>query len=90
MTEEQEGQPAPPPEHPQPRVWWRHIRWQSWVSLLGMLAQAPSLIVWGIPDAATAPLVVINIGLVAGFSAYGGGSTLIDAIRAYRSPDDGR
>ena len=74
-----------PPDHPQPAVWWRHIRWQSWLSLAAMCAQAPALIRWGIPDAATAPLVVINIGLVATAATYGGASTLIDAIKAWRT-----
>ena len=45
------------------------------------------MVKWGIPDAATAPMVVINIGLVAAQAAYGGGSTLIDAIRAWRGTD---
>ena len=76
-----------PNAHPQPKIWWRHIRWQSWVALLIMGAQVPALVKWGIPDAATAPLVVINIGLVAAQAAYGGGSTLIDAIRAWRGTD---
>jgi len=75
---------SPDTNHPQPSVWWRHIRWQSWVSLFAMCLQIPAMIIWGIPTEATAPLVIVNIGLVAAQAAYGGGSTLIDSIKAWR------
>lgn len=79
MTEE-----TAPDDHPEPAVWWLHIRIQAYIALLGIIAESAALIAWGIPDAATAPLVIANIGLVAVASAYGGGSTLIDAIKAWR------
>ena len=74
-----------PDDHPEPAVWWWHIRWQSYIALAGLVVQSAALIRWGIPDAATAPLVIANIGLVAVAASYGGGSTLIDAIKAWRS-----
>ena len=73
-----------PDDHPAPAVWWWHIRIQAYIALFGIIVEAGALIRWGIPDAATAPLVIANIGLVAVASAYGGGSTLIDAIKAWR------
>jgi len=73
-----------PDDHPAPAVWWFWIRLQSWVALLGLIAEAGALIRWGIPGAATAPLVIANLGLVAVAASYGGGSTLIDAIKAWR------
>lgn len=84
---ESEGTAEAPESHPAPAIWWRHIRWQSYLCLLGLLAEAFALIRWGIPGAATAPLTVANIGLVAVAAAYGGGSTLIDAIKAWRAPE---
>lgn len=81
MTEE-----TAPDDHPAPAVWWFQIRLQSWVALLGIVSEVPALIAWGIPQAATAPLLVANIGLVAVAASYGGGSTLIDAIKAWRTP----
>jgi len=80
----EEGETEAPETHPQPAVWWWHIRWQSYLALVATIAQVPCLIKWGIPDAATAPLLVANIGLVAVATSYGGGSTLIDAIKAWK------
>lgn len=79
MTEE-----TAPDDHPEPAVWWWHIRCQAYVALLGLIGQSAALIKWGIPDAATAPLLIANIGLAAVAVSYGGGSTLIDSIKAWR------
>lgn len=78
-------EPSAPADHPAPAVWWVQIRWQSWVCIIGALAEAFAMIRWGIPQAATAPLVILNLGIVAVAVSYSGGSTLIDAIKAWRS-----
>ena len=85
MSETAEA-PTAPEDHPNPPGWWLTIKWQSWLAQLALMAEAIALIRWGIPDAATAPLVIINLGLVAVASVYGAGSLVIDAIKAWRSP----
>lgn len=82
-----EGEAEAPETHPEPARWWKHIGYQSYLALIALVVEIPAMIVWDIPQAATAPITVANIGLVAVAASYGGGSTLIDAIKAWRSPN---
>lgn len=81
-----EGKAEAPDSHPKPSRWWKHIGLQSYLALVALVVEIPAMIAWGIPQAATVPLTVANIGLVAVAATYGGGSTLIDAIKAWRQP----
>lgn len=73
-----------PEDHPDPDRWWRTIKRQSWFCFLSLVGMAAALIRWEIHDAASTPMTVIAIGLVAGAAAYGSGSTLIGFARAWR------
>lgn len=74
--------PAKPPGAP--KTWWAEMKWQSRIGLFGMVVQIPALAYFGLDDAATMPVVVVNLGLVATVLHYGGGSAAIDLVRAWR------
>jgi hypothetical protein len=73
-----------PQDHPDPDRWWRAIQKQSTFCYIVMAAEIPLLALQGIGQHEVMPLVLVNLGLVSGAVAYGGGSTLIDAIKAWR------
>lgn len=73
-----------PTKHPDPDRWWDAIRRQSWVCYWAIIFEIPALLALGVEEHAAMPLVLANLGLVAGAAAYGGGSTLVDAIKAWR------
>jgi hypothetical protein len=76
--------PEAPENHPQPNRWWDAIRRQSWLCYLALIAEAGALFFGDISQSETTPQVIINLGLLAGAAAYGGGSTLVDTVRAWK------
>lgn len=78
------GKPEAPESHPDPDRWWRELKWQSRFCLLAITGIAAALIRWGLDEAATTPLTILALGLVAGAAAYGGGTTCIDTVKAWR------
>jgi hypothetical protein len=73
-----------PQDHPDPDRWWRAIRRQSWLCYIALVLEIPALLYFGVDERASGPLVLVNLGLLSGAVSYGGGSTLIDAIKAWR------
>lgn len=77
--------PAKAPEnHPNVNRWWNALRRQSWFCLYTMAAEIPFLFIYGVDEHTAMPLVVINLGLLGGVAAYGGGCTFVDMVKAYR------
>lgn len=73
-----------PTKHPDSDRWWDAIRRQSWLCYFSMIAEIPALLAMGVDEHTATPLVLVNLGLVAGAVSYGGGSTIVDAIKAWR------
>ena len=80
-----EAAPEAPASHPDPDRWWRVIQRQSWLCYVALIAEVPLLLWLGISEHGSLPLAILNLGLVAGAATYAGGSTVIDAIKAWRS-----
>jgi len=75
-----------PEDHPDITKWWITIKRQSWLSYLSLIVIAIGLFTLGIPEEAVTPLVIITLAFAAGSTVYSGGSVVIDAIKAWRSP----
>lgn len=73
-----------PAGHPNVNRWWDALRRQSWLCYLILGAEIPAVLVMGVTEHAAMPLVIANVGLVVGAASYGGGTTLVDTVKAWR------
>jgi len=69
---------------PDPVKWWRHRRYQSYIGIGGLLAVGTLAVLHPVSDAATDLLGYVGIGCILLIVGYGPGSTLCDALRAWK------
>lgn len=71
--------------NPNPERWWQHRRWQSYLGYVGLAALGAGVFTLGVPDGAGDLLEYIALGFLVPVIGYAPGSTIVDAIRAWRS-----
>ena len=73
-----------PEEHPDPERWWRHRRWQAYLSLAGILTLGAVAVAGLVPEG-SAPIVQSAIWALTGIVAvYSGGACVVDAVAKLR------
>lgn len=69
---------------PDPVKWWRHRRYQSYLGIFGLFAIAALAVLFPVSEAAAGLLEYTGLGCILLIIGYGPGSTLCDALRAWR------
>jgi len=69
---------------PDPVKWWRHRRYQSYMGIAGLVGLSTLAILWPVSDAVAGLLEYAGVGCILLIVGYGPGSTLCDAIRAWK------
>jgi len=73
--------------HPDPTAWWRHRRAGHYCGIVGLAALAVGVFAFGVPDcggSGDSILEYVALGCVLLIVGYGPGSTLVDAVAAWR------
>ena len=71
-----------PDTHPSPRNWWAHVLTMSYLGMIGLVGEA--VVAYLVDGGQGAGATVRALGWVALATTYGAGTTLIDAIQAWR------